>query len=504
MTAISKRILISAILFFFIPACADVVEFPGTDDIPATKDLDPEVQPNIEIPVDFFEKYHGSDLFVDTIAHEYQNRRNFGNPIRSQSVRIRREAAATFFSPSHMVEGSWYELTALIALLEHEETHKELKTRLESEALDRAGENAETGGLEFKFILAGEEMRATLRGPEFEISEDPALRSQLLDFDSDNALAEWIWQVRPKNAGKLSLSVQLARVVDMADGQQKYETASAFRRTIEVLPALDKTPSVMDAPTKEVSLASKEEDFSLPNTCKEHYPKTATKRHAFVLANQDYNSTVGGLSLTKQDGVNVRNALVKAGFDVIHCFNSTAEDTLIATDLVARRVLDSGNESIATFYYSGHGVNLGKPHQTYILPVDFKRRRDADFSTEAVSLDEVMVRLDSADPEHLVLLFDACREVMVGAERTKGLGRRERWPVNLYFGYANEFGEKTPDNGVYSQELARWIGTENADIVKVLDEVQNNVSIQTNRGQFPEYEDKSDKSFVFTEKALSE
>lgn len=81
-----------------------------------------------------------------------------------------------------------------------------------------------------------------------------------------------------------------------------------------------------------------------------------------------------------------------------------------------------GQDSEAFIYYSGHGAQIGGIN--YILPVSFNAKFEAQAKRQAVSLDDILERLERTTTKLRVVILDACRDagnLLPGEPSTKGL-----------------------------------------------------------------------------------
>ena len=74
----------------------------------------------------------------------------------------------------------------------------------------------------------------------------------------------------------------------------------------------------------------------------------------------------------------------------------------------SRRSRKPAPEPTAVVYYAGHGVQLDGTN--YILPVDAKLGKDIEATKEAVSLSEILKRLDATGATTKIVILDACRD----------------------------------------------------------------------------------------------
>ena len=133
-------------------------------------------------------------------------------------------------------------------------------------------------------------------------------------------------------------------------------------------------------------------------------PASAMTRVALVMGNSQYRN-VPQLSNPDNDADAFAQTMRQAGFDVVDIRHD-----LTGADM-RRALRDFGdrarNADMAVVYYAGHGIEVEGTN--YLIPVDAVLQRDTDVYDEAVSLDRVLVAVESAKQLRLVIL-DACRD----------------------------------------------------------------------------------------------
>ena len=132
----------------------------------------------------------------------------------------------------------------------------------------------------------------------------------------------------------------------------------------------------------------------------------------------------------------------------------------------------------------------------YLIPVDAALQRDTDVYDEAVSLDRVLVAVESAKQLRLVIL-DACRDnpfsktmKKVGMRSVgRGLAKVEPTSPNTLIAYAAKAGSTAADgdnkNSPFTDALVRHIATPGLDVRKAFGFVRDDVLKVTNNRQEP-------------------
>lgn len=128
------------------------------------------------------------------------------------------------------------------------------------------------------------------------------------------------------------------------------------------------------------------------------------RRVALVVGVGAYDH-VPSLPNAVNDATAMGELLRKAGFDVV-----TARTDLgnLAFKRTIRDFEDAVTDSdIALVYYAGHGIEVHS--QNYLIPTDAKLVNERDVEDETISLDRIILSLESAKRLRLVIL-DACRD----------------------------------------------------------------------------------------------
>ncbi len=149
----------------------------------------------------------------------------------------------------------------------------------------------------------------------------------------------------------------------------------------------------------------------------------------------------------------------------------------------------------AVIYYSGHGM-INSRRQNHLLPVDMPKISanagtdpDTELKASAVSEDELIDAVEGAAVQLVIL--DACRDngFTSGRSGTKGLARRADMQRNRLIAYATEEGRIAQDgsgnNSPYARSLARHLAKTDAPLLKVFDDVADDVLQETNNTQYP-------------------
>lgn len=144
----------------------------------------------------------------------------------------------------------------------------------------------------------------------------------------------------------------------------------------------------------------------------------STRRLALVIGNDAY---LGAKPLKNAvaDARAVANELEAAGFDVELQTDVDRRKFNRAVDRLAGRL---STDSVAVFYYAGHGVQIRG--ENYLLPTDLKPERAEDVVHDGVGLSDALGRFGSAKPGFTLAIVDACRDNPFDSRgRSLGIGR---------------------------------------------------------------------------------
>src|SRR5215470_16730541 len=128
------------------------------------------------------------------------------------------------------------------------------------------------------------------------------------------------------------------------------------------------------------------------------------KRVALIIGNSAYQN-VARLANPARDSAAIAKMFKDVGFNSV-----TIRQDLGVVDFkrALRDFADSAQDAdVAVVYYAGHGIQVGD--MNYMIPVDARLATEIDAQDEAISLDRILMTLQSAKRLRLVLL-DACRD----------------------------------------------------------------------------------------------
>jgi uncharacterized caspase-like protein len=120
------------------------------------------------------------------------------------------------------------------------------------------------------------------------------------------------------------------------------------------------------------------------------------------------------------DAAATKAALEQAGFEVVHVADANLAAMRATLDSFARKVEQAGAGSSAVVFYAGHAVQMAGVN--YLLPIDIKPEKSTDMPALAVSLGDILKRLDLTGATTKIVILDACRDnPFATAGRARGL-----------------------------------------------------------------------------------
>ncbi|HEX3101876.1 MAG TPA: caspase family protein [Pyrinomonadaceae bacterium] len=217
-------------------------------------------------------------------------------------------------------------------------------------------------------------------------------------------------------------------------------------------------------------------------------PKVSDKRTALVIGNGGYQ-TARKLANAVNDATDMAAALKELGFDVIS-----------GTDLGRKQMNDKVREfgdalkvngGVGLFFYAGHGVQVGG--RNYLIPVDADIPREDEIEDNAVNLDLVLRKLDSANNGLNIVILDACRNnpfarSWTRGEDTGGLAQIAA-PTGTFIAYSTSPGRTASDgegrNGLYTAQMLRLLRQPDMKIEETFKEIRKAVDAASNGQQIP-------------------
>lgn len=182
--------------------------------------------------------------------------------------------------------------------------------------------------------------------------------------------------------------------------------------------------------------------------------KAETKRVALVIGNGNYQH-LSKLPNPANDASDMCKALRALNFEVF-CQTDVANRNQLRT-LVRNFSSELTPNSIALFYYAGHGIQISG--ENYLLPLSIDAKSAADIEDEGLNLSFVLRTLEDARSIPNIVILDACRNNPFSqkiAGSSKGLARIEPPPgtVLVYATSPNGVAiDGSGRNGLFTKHL---------------------------------------------------
>lgn len=215
-------------------------------------------------------------------------------------------------------------------------------------------------------------------------------------------------------------------------------------------------------------------------------PKVTAKadRLALVIGNAAYKDSP--LLNPVNDARDMAELLRRNGFEVIVRENATHK----AMHLALREFGDKlSRDKMGLVFFAGHGVQVRG--RNYLLPVDADVAREDEVAFNAIDLQAVLEKMESARNHTNLVILDACRDNPF-ATRFKlvnsGLAQIDAPPGSI-IAFATAPGSVAEDgagrNGLYTSQLLAHLGKEGERIEDAFKKVRAAVRKETNGRQVP-------------------
>jgi Caspase domain len=213
----------------------------------------------------------------------------------------------------------------------------------------------------------------------------------------------------------------------------------------------------------------------------------AERRIALIIGNGAYQN-VGPLRNPVNDARAMSQALSRMGFQVLLRENRT-EDQVKQDIREWGRMLDAN--SVALFYYSGHGIQV--KGENYVVPIDAAIASEEEVEYSAVNVGLVTAQMERARSRVNIVFLDACRNNPFARSfrsASQGLAMVNA-PAGTFIAYATAPGDVASDgtasagNGLYTQQLLRYLATPGMPIEQMHKQVRIAVSAASNGDQVP-------------------
>ncbi|HMV03914.1 MAG TPA: caspase family protein [Accumulibacter sp.] len=208
------------------------------------------------------------------------------------------------------------------------------------------------------------------------------------------------------------------------------------------------------------------------------------RRVALVIGNAKYKEAP--LYNPVNDARDMAAALQRTGFEVIIALDATQKEMNRAIARFGERLT---LDSVALFYYAGHGMQVrGK---NYLIPIDAEIKTESSVRVESVDVDGVLDQLSTSELN--VVILDACRNNPFERRANRSVGAaglaQMEAPKGSLIAYATAPGRTAADgegrNGLYTQELLKQLQVPGLTIEQVFKNVRREVAKATRDGQIP-------------------
>ncbi|MEL7464388.1 MAG: SUMF1/EgtB/PvdO family nonheme iron enzyme [Pseudomonadota bacterium] len=216
-------------------------------------------------------------------------------------------------------------------------------------------------------------------------------------------------------------------------------------------------------------------------------PAAASDRLALVIGNADYR--VGPLANPGSDARLISDALRETGFEVALLLNADRRSLLGGVRDFAAKLEALGPDTVAVFYYAGHGVQVSG--RNFLIPIGARIESEADLDFEGLDAQWVLSRIGETGVNLSLFILDACRNnPFPAASRSgaRGLARMDA-PRGSLLSYSTAPGDVALDgdgaNSPYSAALATAIRTPGLKVEDVFKATRRSVVEKTGGRQTP-------------------
>jgi uncharacterized caspase-like protein len=216
-------------------------------------------------------------------------------------------------------------------------------------------------------------------------------------------------------------------------------------------------------------------------------PAQAERRVALVVGNGQYENA-GVLRNPVNDARAVAESLRRVGFDVMLTENRSQREMAQDIREFGRRL---DQNTVALYYYSGHGIQV--KGENYVVPVDAAIENEEEVEYGTVNVGLVMAQMEAARSRVNIVFLDACRNNPFARSfrsSSNGLAMMNA-PAGTFIAYATAPGDVASDgtaaagNGLYTQQLLRFLNQPGLPIEQMHKQVRIAVTAASNGDQVP-------------------
>ncbi|MEQ1546687.1 caspase family protein [Methyloglobulus sp.] len=217
---------------------------------------------------------------------------------------------------------------------------------------------------------------------------------------------------------------------------------------------------------------------------------TGKKRFAFVVGNANYSGeSWKRLDNPINDARGIAKKLEIFGYEVITGENLNSSQFEEKRDQFVSK-LKANPDSVAFFYYSGHGVSNVNDKKNYLVPIDIKDTNNIE--TQANGLDKLIEIISGGHPRLTLAVIDACRGQDISSE-IKNAMNEMKLPVNVTLSFASQFGTRSLDkinendtNSPFAKALLEALDDRKlTDISQIFNKTRQLVKDRTRNFQIP-------------------
>jgi uncharacterized caspase-like protein len=213
-------------------------------------------------------------------------------------------------------------------------------------------------------------------------------------------------------------------------------------------------------------------------------PIGISRRQALVIGNSTYSR--GRLQNPANDAQDVGAAMQRLGFNVTVRMDLTRRALDDAINQFARQL---GNQDLAFFYYSGHGIQT--QGENYLIPIDFQGSSEADVEYEGYAASRVRKKLEETGARIRVMILDACRDNPYHFSRSlSGLAAISSAAEGTLIAYSAGDNQTASDNvegrnGLYTKYLLSALERPGLGLKEIFEQARADVYAASQRKQFP-------------------
>lgn len=228
-------------------------------------------------------------------------------------------------------------------------------------------------------------------------------------------------------------------------------------------------------------------------------PLRAEQRVALIIGNGGYENAEH-LSNPPHDATEIAHALAAYGFATTLQINVGRKALRTLIEDFGRTL---GPDTVALFYYSGHGVQTAGVN--YMIPIDAEIHSDADVESDGVSVNYALQTMEGAHAPTNIIILDACRnDPFQTGHKSLSKGLAPMNPPNgtliAYAASPGQVAENGPDGGYspFTDILLQTLPESNLTALDMFNQVSAAVSAQSHSHQRPFMEISSFPRFSFS------